>query len=142
MGLDMNLYAKKTCWGLRDENVSLDPWVGKFKKVATTYEVAYWRKANHIHSWFVKYVQDGKDDCGEYYVSKAQLTDLMETVRRVVESPTEAKDLLPTQSGFFFGSTDYDDYYFDELRSTMSMLRVVIDLIDKHGIEIYYSSSW
>ena len=32
------------------------------------YRVAYWRKANAIHKWFVDHVQDGVDDCGEYYV--------------------------------------------------------------------------
>ena len=27
-------------------------------------EVGYWRKANAIHGWFVRNVQNGKDDCG------------------------------------------------------------------------------
>lgn len=26
-------------------------------------EIGYWRKANHIHKWFVDCVQDGEDDC-------------------------------------------------------------------------------
>lgn len=38
---------------------------------------AYWRKANQIHSWFVQNVQNGKDDCREYIVSREQLQELL-----------------------------------------------------------------
>ena len=38
--------------------------------------VGYWRKANHIHKWFVDNVQDGEDDCREYDVSIEQLHEL------------------------------------------------------------------
>lgn len=31
-------------------------------------EIMVWRKANHIHAWFVDHVQDGRDDCRAYYV--------------------------------------------------------------------------
>src|SRR6187549_2040929 len=33
-----------------------------------TEQVAYWRKANAIHRWFVEKVQGGKDDCENYEV--------------------------------------------------------------------------
>ena len=39
-------------------------------------EVGYWRKANAIHSWFVKNVQNGNDDCGEYWVDIDTLKEL------------------------------------------------------------------
>lgn len=38
-------------------------------------QVAYWRKANQIHRWFVDNVQNGKDDCRDY--------DLEETKRQL-----------------------------------------------------------
>ena len=38
------------------------------KKVTEIIEsVGYWRKANHIHKWFVDNVQNGEDDCKEYH---------------------------------------------------------------------------
>lgn len=40
-------------------------------------EVAYWRKANQVHKWFVDHVQDGVDDCGNYGVTQEQLEDLL-----------------------------------------------------------------
>jgi len=30
--------------------------------------VGYWRKANHIHAWFVENVQNGVDDCKGNYI--------------------------------------------------------------------------
>jgi hypothetical protein len=46
-------------------------------------EVGYWRKANHIHNWFVKNVQEGKDDCGEYYVTVEQLKKLLSVCKKI-----------------------------------------------------------
>jgi len=49
-------------------------------------EVAYWRKANQIHAWFVKNCQDGQDDCKDYQVSTEQLTELLSLCDRVLEA--------------------------------------------------------
>jgi len=48
-------------------------------------EVAYWRKANQIHKWFVDNVQGGNDDCKEYYVEREQLRELLATVITVLQ---------------------------------------------------------
>lgn len=47
-------------------------------------EVMYWRKANHIHAWFVDNVQDGQDDCRSYYVDWGKLNQLLEVCQRVI----------------------------------------------------------
>ena len=39
-------------------------------------EVAYWRKANAIHQWFVDHCQNGIDECQQTYVTREQLTEL------------------------------------------------------------------
>lgn len=112
-------------------------------------EVGYWRKANAIHRWFVENVQDGEDDCGEYYVSQDKLEQLLAICEAVNKEKYElfaesieqvsAKTLLPTQSGFFFGSTEYDEYYYEDIANTISILREA--LADGTG-DYYYSSSW
>jgi hypothetical protein len=63
MGLDMCL-SKVNGW--------------KFELVESEVieEVMYWRKANQIHKWFVDNVQDGVDDCKEYWVSEEKLQEL------------------------------------------------------------------
>ena len=108
-------------------------------------EVGYWRKANHIHRWFVHNVQGGEDDCKEYWVSMDNLKSLLEVCKSVKEDPTKAEVLLPTQSGFFFGNTDYDEYYMDTIENTIEMLEEVLSEVDENGSlrgSIYYSSSW
>ena len=75
-------------------------------------EVAYWRKANAIHKWFVDNVQSGKDDCDSYEVSREQLVKLLGDCEQVKAHNELAEELLPTQSGFFFGSIEYDKWYF------------------------------
>jgi hypothetical protein len=49
-------------------------------------EVMYWRKANHIHNWFVEHVQDGVDDQRSYYVSWEQLEHLLDDCKKVIEA--------------------------------------------------------
>ncbi|MGV3489503.1 MAG: hypothetical protein ACO1OC_13105, partial [Tuberibacillus sp.] len=67
-------------------------------------EVAYWRKANQIHGWFVRNVQDGKDDCGSYEVTRSHLTDLCRACASILNGTADPREALPTQPGFFFGS--------------------------------------
>ena len=43
------------------------------------FQFMYWRKANAIHHWFVKNVQDGVDDCEEHEVSNEKLRELYNT---------------------------------------------------------------
>jgi len=100
----------------------------------------YWRKANHIHKWFVDNVQDGKDECHDAYVTHEQLQELLATCRQVQEDPSRAAELLPTQSGFFFGSTAYDEYYKEDVDATVDTLTSL--LAEDSDADFYYRSSW
>ncbi len=102
-------------------------------------EVGYWRKANQIHRWFVENVQDGVDNCGDYYVERNQLQELLDLCKIVHMDHSKAEELLPSASGFFFGGTDYDEWYYNDIENTISILEEA--LADKHG-DFYYSSSW
>ena len=104
-------------------------------------EIGYWRKANSIHNWFVQHVQDGKDDCGNYYVSPDMLKELITDCETVLNDPKSGRDILPTASGFFFGSTEYDDYYLDDLANTVKICKKALELVTEGG-SIYYQSSW
>ena len=102
-------------------------------------EAGYWRKQNQIHRWFVENVQNGNDDCGEYYVSKSTLETLLDLCQKVKADHSLADSLLPSASGFFFGGTEYDEWYFDGIDNTIEILKEALE--DENG-EYLYSSSW
>jgi hypothetical protein len=102
-------------------------------------ETGYWRKQNQIHRWFVENVQDGVDNCGEYYVSKSDLEKLLELCLAVKLDHSQAEELLPAASGFFFGNTEYDEWYFNGIDNTIDILKEALK--DEDG-DYYYSSSW
>ena len=108
--------------------------------VELSVDVGYWRKANHIHAWFVKNCQDDKDDCKEYCVSEALLGDLRAACLDVLDEKDYS--LLPTRGGFFFGSTDYGDAYVNDLKDTVKQLDAVLDNPKFKGWNFYYQSSW
>jgi hypothetical protein len=103
-------------------------------------EAGYWRKANAIHDWFVKNVQGGEDKCRPHYVSREQLEELKAVCERVLAFRHLATDLLPTASGFFFGGTDYDEYYFQDLEQTVQIINDCLELPREWEFE--YCSSW
>ena len=182
MGLDMYL-TKKTYvkqWDFKKPEEQFEVVV---KKGGVTYpninpkqvtyveeEVMYWRKANHIHNWFVQNVQEGNDNCQTSYVDREKIVELVGVLKQVKESlekskkgvvevvggwrngeeykvPVEvyqdttiAEELLPTQSGFFFGGTEYDEYYLGTICETLEVLEK--ELEDENNTDFYYHASW
>jgi hypothetical protein len=105
-------------------------------------EAGYWRKANQIHGWFVQNVQDGDDNCAEYYVSTEKLKELYETVCSALETKEkpdqeeilEELGLEPT-SGFFFGSSVIDEYYWQDLEQTKEILEPILKETEERNKE-------
>lgn len=110
--------------------------------------VAYWRKANAIHKWFVAHCQDGVDNCMPYPVGREQLEELCRECERTLaargtsQGRRVAMESLPTTSGFFFGSTDFGDDYWYSLGDTVAQLRSVLGNRALDGFEFTYNSSW
>ena len=148
MGLDMNLYRRRymmtsDVWkeearhSIKIERGGKPIDTSKVKFVIE--EVGYWRKANHIHKWFVDNVQNGVDDCGTYTVSVEQLEALKKACENVLSDHSLAETLLPTTSGFFFGSTNYDKWYFEDIEHTID---VINEALSSDADSFEYSSSW
>jgi hypothetical protein len=102
-------------------------------------EAVYWRKSNAIHKWFVDNVQDGNDNCGYYWVEREQLEELRQLVLEALK--TKDASLLPTQSGFFFGSTDVDEWYWKDLEYTAEQLEKALNEFPNRW-DFQYHSSW
>jgi hypothetical protein len=143
MGLDMYLSAKRYMWNKEREGVKVSgidiPAPLELKELGC--RAAYWRKSNQIHGWFVDNVQDGKDDCKSYYVSRENLQKLVDLCRKVLANRELAAELLPPNEGFFFGGYQYDDYYFDDLQRTADELTALLEAVDDSW-SFEYQSSW
>ena len=159
MGLDQYLTAKRyysdASWreqepGGKDFNQLLEVVDGKkivdptssFRYMNVSIDVGQWRKANHIHAWFVDNVQSGEDNCGTYDVSREDLEQLLKLCKEVLKDPTKAADLLPRREGFFFGSEEYDEYYFGDIEHTVDIIERVLKECEGHTWSFQYSSSW
>jgi hypothetical protein len=186
MGLDMYLEAKISFYTEYDKNGKRTDLpkakrirhifpemfkTGNLNYIKVSFEAGYWRKANHIHKWFVENIQDGNDDCGDYDVPREDLKRLLAICREVLSSsitkkgkvyagtkiengkeeilyedgkliknPEVADSLLPTRSGLFFGSPDYDEYYLEDVRKTIKIIERCLKLPDEWDFK--YHSSW
>lgn len=113
------------------------------KKVTRYEEKAYWRKANAIHHWFSTHSPSGElDDCEEMEVTKEMLEELLNDCKQVKANHELAKEILPTQDGFFFGSTEYDSWYFDDIDSTIEQIEKLLEETDFENDELIYYAWW
>ena len=181
MGLDMYLskktYVKQWSHNKPEDQFHVDVKKGDepFKQIKpervsyVVEEVAYWRKFNALHNWFVNECGDGEDRCQEIYVGE-KLEDLLKTLHEVkevyenspkkkvqvksgwsngeetfieVEVPEDTDkldELFPTSDGFFFGGTEYDEYYIGQVNETIELIE---GLLKEEGVDDYhYQASW
>ena len=159
MGLDMYLHAEFYISNYVYDKVETAKYgkimsalglssTGRYSSIDVSVQVAYWRKANAIHNWFVKNVQDGKDNCERYYVERKQLEELLgtckelQTHRFTPQAEEKAQELLPPVSGFFFGSTGIDEGYWEDIESTVQQVSYILEHPRLENSSIYYQSSW
>jgi len=141
MGLDMYLY-KKTYVQNWEHNPPEQQHQIEVKKNGVvrndikpnricyiTEQVAYWRKFNALHGWFVNECGGGIDECQNIYVEEDKLVELLETLKKVSDNFTLAKELLPPVQGFFFGGDEIDEYYKEDVNST---IKIIEELLKEH----------
>lgn len=155
MGLDMYLYASKyeskSQWRNNKEEVKgfypselqdlqTDIFERNFVSKETQYQIGYWRKFNALHNYIVKNFADGVDKCQQIYLSTKDLEQILNNLKNTKNNKPKAKELLPTQDGFFFGSTQYDEWYWNDVEYSIRLFEEVLKLPE--GITIYYQASW
>jgi hypothetical protein len=160
MGLDMYLQ--------RSKKMSEKAFVDAYDDIDSG--VIYWRKANAIHRFFCDngiLAKDGQEQVGYYYIDRQDLMKLLDhiyvitsdkikvedinyydidkggNVTETVEyklNITAAEELLPTTSGFFFGGTDYDYWYFRSLQRTADLIKRELTNNPSQETWFYYAS--
>lgn len=133
-------------------------------------EVAYWRKFNALHNRFVQDCANGEDNCQEMYVPRETMVQILNDLKEIKESLDKSpkkkvqvevgwssgkkmyedievyedtsvvNELLPPTPGFFFGSTEVDKYFYEEVSNTINLFK---ELLSEDGSsDFYYQSSW
>ena len=95
-----------------------------FSKTRTD-ELGYFRKVNFL----VKYFKDIGFDVDNQIpleINKKDAEDLLNRCNLVLEEPDKAPELLPTMDGFFFGSTDYNEYYLYTVKKVRDFLKDIL----------------
>lgn len=179
MGLDMYLYKKSYVknWNNTPDEQKHSITVrigGKIRKDIKrerishiVEEVAYWRKFNALHNWFVQNCAGGEDDCKEVYVEKSEIRRLIVDLKKIKASLDKsdkkkvsvqtgwsskgdiyteidvftdtslAEELFPTAAGFFFGGTEYGMMYYEDIVETIKVFEDLIAEEDKLPKGVY-----
>jgi hypothetical protein len=124
--------------------LSLEDLGDSLPSATISVNVAYWRKANAIHGWFVNKLADGRDECQELYVPRQSLTDLRDLCKELLVERNEedALEKLPPMGGFFFGTYEIDDWYWDGLEYTRDRLTEILNNEKFAGQDFIYQASW
>ena len=131
-------------------------WVDQagYSGISVVYPIGYWRKANSVHNWFVQNVQDGRDECQKSWVAPQNLRDLREACKHVIAVKHRSNDVimetaeewgLAPMAGFFFGSQEFDEWYFQDLEYTVNTIDRLeaVGLFDTEAcVDIEYQASW
>lgn len=129
---------------------------GENMRPSVKHEVCYWRKFNALHKYFNEHFNEqDNDNCVDMYMEIEDIEELLKLVKKIrgavemdgenIANP-EVCEELPTEDGFFFGSTDYDKYYVSDLDLTIEQLSKVIDEhkelikagVAEYDIDYYY----
>lgn len=104
-------------------------------------EVGYFRKVNFLVAYFEELGLDVENQA-PLTITKEDALILLDRCNQVLKDHSKAEELLPTMGGFFFGSTDYDDCYFQDVKEVALFLNnELIPLFDtlEPDEEIYFS---
>lgn len=169
MGLDMYLKYRKNFSGYKFSSGENEAEVENYNRLITVAKMSdaadsdhpfasvevtaiYWRKANMIHSWFVDTLGDGEDRCQEIHVPREKLQELRDLCFEALSVPAgmtlsdHAETVLPTSEGFFFGSTEYDEWYVQDLQYTMDAIDRLLKALPEENEgwdwSLYYQASW
>ena len=124
--------------------MGLDIYFNKVKKEKE--ELGYFRKVNFL----IKFFKDVRNR-NPIKIDKKEVEGLLNLCNIVLkyhdENPNDqavANKILPSQDGFFFGSTDYDEHYYDSVKEVKEfietkLLKAFNNLKNDESIELYIS---
>ena len=86
------------------------------KKIRDSKELAYFRKVNFLIPFIEDYYDINLENCKDVEIDKECIEELLIRCNEVLADNSLAEKLLPTEAGFFFGDTDYNEFYFNDVK--------------------------
>ncbi|CEE91897.1 hypothetical protein [Xenorhabdus koppenhoeferi] len=102
-------------------------------------EVGYFRKVNSLFDWIETKVQP-IDNCTTILISKDVLMELALVLDNL--TPDNCRELFPTREGFFFGSTEYDKYYWFDVETIKNWVKGILSSFDFENQNLYFWAWW
>lgn len=108
-----------------------------FEKMYYAESDVYFRKVNFVYAYFAHKLVD---EC--CFADKSDIEELISRCDRVLADHSLAQELLPTRSGFFFGSTDYDRWYFSDVEDCKQQMEDLLSEYDEDTDVVFFIMSW
>lgn len=125
MGLDMFFLARR-----KGEGSKVEP-----------NEVGYMRKNNAVFGWIETHVGE-VENCVDLPMKKEHFEKLIDDCRFVLENRDKASEVMPTRPGFFFGSYDYDEWYFSDLEEAVTICGNILLSVDFDKYDVFFHAWW
>ena len=100
-------------------------------------ESEYNKIMSEIEKDFFSFVEKNTDICLDDYRGKSYYIELDEFTKQNLLG-----NILPTTSGFFFGSTEYDEWYFKDVENVRNKFSKLLDEIDWSNETLYMHCWW
>ena len=100
-------------------------------------ESEYNKIMSEIEKDFFGFVENNTDSCLDDYRGKSYYIELDEFTKQNLLG-----NILPTTSGFFFGSTEYDEWYFKDVEDVRNKFSKLLDEIDWSNETLYMHCWW
>lgn len=129
-----------------ENQAKLDALKQEWEEIYPYVEVAYFRKVNLLVRYF-----NYEDNCSNQELSKGKIESLVKDCQKVLDLHQQYQDedisdkleeLLPTTSGPFFGSTDYDDWYFKDVEDVLAQFKKILNATNWKREKIYLHCWW
>lgn len=86
--------------------------------------LAYFRKVNFLFEFFSGSLNEDETTA---IITRGEMETLIDNCEFVLNNRDKASEILPTCDGFFFGSLDYDDYYFESVAKVLLSFQVILE---------------
>lgn len=96
-------------------------------------DIGHFRKVNFLIPFFYY-----EEDCLYKKFDTVVLKDLKDRCERVLSDHSLAEDILPTEPGFFFGSTDYDEWYYRDVEQVLEWCNKTLSSSDEDDWFVIY----